>query len=506
MELEEFVAEVVGPAIHPQRLPLEVAAHHLHGEPVPGALALGRDFEPFTVGDRWGAPWDTTWFRFRGRVPPGWAGLEVAALVHLGGRRTVGFSAEGLIWAGGRPVQGLHHQQRRYRLGRAAGGESVEFFVEAAANPIARWHQADWPGMRPDYDGPPLYRLEQADLVTIDPDVEALHLDLVVLREVAERIPERSGPVLDALRAAVASMAGCEVGASASALRARLAPLLARPSCSPHTITAVGHAHIDTAWLWPARETKRKCARTFANQLRLLERYPDHRFVCSQAVQYQWIKDDYPDLYDEIRARIADGRWEPVGGMWVEPDTNVPSGESLVRQVVHGKRFFADEFGVETSELWIPDVFGYSAALPQIAAEAGITALITQKMSWNDTNVFPHSTFWWEGHDGSRVLAHFPPANTYNGDFSVGELVQSQRELPGPRSERPQPVSLRLRRRRGRSDRRDARTGSPPGRPARGSLASSRLGRRLLAKRSARRRRASPPGWASSIWRLTGAR
>ena len=198
------------------------------------------------------------------------------------------------------------------------------------------------------------------------------------------------------------------------------------PSLSPHTVTAVGHAHIDTAWLWPVRETKRKCARTFANQLRLLEQYPEHRFACSQAVQYQWIKDGYPDLYDEIRARVADGRWEPVGGMWVEPDTNVPSGESLVRQLVHGKRFFADEFGIETHELWIPDVFGYSAALPQIAAQAGITALVTQKMSWNDTNVFPHSTFWWEGHDGSRVLAHFPPANTYNGDFSVGELVHSQ--------------------------------------------------------------------------------
>ena len=115
--------------------------------------------------------------------------------------------------------------------------------------------------------------------------------------------------------------------------------------------------------------------------------------------------------------------------MWVEPDTNVPSGESLVRQLVHGKRFFADEFGIETHELWIPDVFGYSAALPQIAAQAGMTALVTQKMSWNDTNVFPHSTFWWEGHDGSRLLAHFPPANTYNGDFSVVELLDSQRNF-----------------------------------------------------------------------------
>ena len=157
-----------------------------------------------------------------------------------------------------------------------------------------------------------------------------------------------------------------------------------------------------------------------------MDRYPEHRFVCSQAVQYQWMKDSYPDLYEEIKRRVNEGRWEPVGGMWVESDTNLPSGESLVRQLVHGKRFFAEEFGIETHELWIPDVFGYSAALPQIAAQAGVTALVTQKMSWNDTNVFPHSTFWWEGHDGSRLLAHFPPANTYNGDFSVAELVRSQ--------------------------------------------------------------------------------
>jgi alpha-mannosidase len=405
---------------------LAVAAHHLHGEPVSVADAVRRDFLPFAVGERWGALWDTTWFRFRGQVPSEWAGIEVAALVHLGGRQTVGFSAEGLIWVGGRPVQGLHHCHRRYRLGRATGDESIEFYVEAAANPIPKWHRADSPALLPDYGGPPLYQLEQADLVTVDPDVEALYLDLQVLLEVAARVPDRSGAVLDAIHAAVAAMEGRDLAGCAPAIRAELAPLLGGSSLSPHIVTAVGHAHIDTAWLWPGRETKRKCARTFANQLRLIEQYPEHRFACSQAVQYQWIKEGYPDLYDEIRARVVDGSWEPVGGMWVEPDTNVPSGESLVRQLVHGKRFFADEFGVETHELWIPDVFGYSAALPQIAAQAGITALITQKMSWNETNVFPHSTFWWEGHDGSRVLAHFPPANTYNGDFSVGELVESQ--------------------------------------------------------------------------------
>jgi alpha-mannosidase len=428
VELERFAAEVLGPAVYPQRQSLTVAANHLHGEPVAPADALRGEFVPFAVGERWGAIWDTTWFRFEGRVPPAWAGHEVAALVHLGGRRTVGFSAEGLIWVDGRPVQGLHHRHRQFLIGRVGGGEPIEFYVEAAANPIPAWHRADWPLLLPDYDGPPLYQLEQAELVTIDREVEGLRLDLQVLLEVAGQFPERATAVLDAIRDVVALLETTGVAASASAARARLAPLLAPTRASPHRVTAVGHAHIDTAWLWPLREAARKCARTFANQLRLLDRYPEHRFACSQAVHYQWIKEGHPALYDEIRAQVAGGRWEPVGGMWVEADTNVPSGESLVRQLVAGKRFFADEFDIESHELWLPDVFGYSAALPQIAAQAGVTTLVTQKMSWNDTNVFPHSTFWWEGHDGSRVLAHFPPANTYNGEFTVAELVRSQRD------------------------------------------------------------------------------
>ncbi len=113
---------------------------------------------------------------------------------------------------------------------------------------------------------------------------------------------------------------------------------------------------------------------------------------------------------------LPSGRFEPIGSMWVEADCNVPSGESLVRQIVHGKRFFLDEFGIETTELWLPDVFGYSAALPQILHEAGITAFLTQKISWNEVNRFPHHTFWWEGIDGTRILTHFPPADTYGGE------------------------------------------------------------------------------------------
>ncbi|HTD50695.1 MAG TPA: glycoside hydrolase family 38 C-terminal domain-containing protein, partial [Acidimicrobiia bacterium] len=177
------------------------------------------------------------------------------------------------------------------------------------------------------------------------------------------------------------------------------------------------------------RETKRKCARTFANALRLMDDYPEYRFSASQAQQYQWMKDHYPPLYERLREQVDAGRFEPIGSMWVEADCNIPSGESLVRQIVHGKRFFMDEFEIETTDLWLPDVFGYSAALPQILQEAGISSFLTQKMSWNDVNRFPHSTFWWEGIDGTRILTHFPPADTYNGDMSVGELTKSERQF-----------------------------------------------------------------------------
>ena len=415
--LAGIARDVLRPAIYPRRRPLDVAAHHLHGEPVAAGEALTRSFEPFSTGESWGGMWDTTWFRMRATIPEDWAGEEVVALVDLGGAGLVGFTAEGLVWRDGEPAHGLHLRHREHVLASpATGGERVEFYVEAAANPIPPWELADWPLLLPDYSGPPLYRLGQAELATVDRDAEARYLDV----RLALQLADEDGEIFAVLGEAA------EAGDS-EALAKIAKELLARPTRSSHTVTAVGHAHIDSAWLWPIRETKRKCARTFANQLRLMDQYPEHRFACSQAVQYQWIKDGYPSLWPQIKARVAEGRWEPVGGMWVEADTNLPSGESLVRQFVHGKRFFADEFGVETHECWIPDVFGYSAALPQIATQAGVTSLITQKMSWNDTNRFPHSTFWWEGHDGSRVLAHFPPANTYNGEFSVGELANSER-------------------------------------------------------------------------------
>ncbi len=421
--------QLVRPAVYGARVPLSVAAHHVHGEPIGVAEARAREYRPFAVGDAWGGAWDTTWFRMQATVPSAWQGEEVVALVDLGGMLMVGFTAEGLVWEGDQPRQGLHLKHREYVVARpAAGGESVDLLVEAAANPVPPWGGLEWPLLMPDFDGPPIYRLGQADLVVARRDVEALFFDMLVLTQLLDVLPSDEPRFHHVFRALVAACDAIEledVPASAAAARRALAPALASPAVpSAHRVSAIGNAHIDTAWLWPVRETKRKCARTFSNALRLMEDYPEYRFSASQAQQYTWMKEHYPPLYERMKEKVKAGQFEPVGSMWVEADCNIPSGESLVRQIVHGKRFFLDEFDRETTDLWLPDVFGYSAALPQILHEAGISSFLTQKMSWSEINKFPHHTFWWEGIDGTRLLTHFPPADTYGGEMTVAELVK----------------------------------------------------------------------------------
>ncbi|HSP74413.1 MAG TPA: glycoside hydrolase family 38 C-terminal domain-containing protein, partial [Gaiellaceae bacterium] len=195
-----------------------------------------------------------------------------------------------------------------------------------------------------------------------------------------------------------------------------------------HELAAIGHAHLDTAWLWPLAETYRKAVRSFSSQVRYMDDYPEYRFACSQAVQLAWIKERNPDLWRRIREKVAAGQFVPVGGAWVEPDCNVPSGESLVRQFLHGQRFYEAELGRRCREFWSPDAFGYAGQLPQIMREAGLTRFLTQKLSWNRFNRPDYHTFTWQGDDGSEVLGHFPPADNYNSDARVPELLKAARQ------------------------------------------------------------------------------
>ena len=179
-------------------------------------------------------------------------------------------------------------------------------------------------------------------------------------------------------------------------------------------IYCVGHTHIDCAWLWTLKVTEDKAVRSFSTVLELMRRYPEYIFMSSQPQLYKYVKKNAPEVYEEIKERVKEGRWEVEGGMFVEADCNIASGEALVRQFVHGKRFFRDEFGKDNEILWLPDVFGYSAALPQIMEKCGIRYFMTTKISWNEFNKMPCDTFEWEGIDGTRILTHFVPTRDYN--------------------------------------------------------------------------------------------
>ncbi|HEY53726.1 MAG TPA: alpha-mannosidase, partial [Caldilineae bacterium] len=200
-------------------------------------------------------------------------------------------------------------------------------------------------------------------------------------------------------------------------------------------VTAVGHAHIDVAWLWTLGQTRRKAGCTFHNVLRLMEQFPAFRFTQSQPQLYDYVRQDYPDLFQAIKERVQEGRWEPIGGMWVEADCNLSGGESLARQFLLGRRFFREHFGAgaESPVLWLPDVFGYAWNLPQLIKEAGMEYFFTIKIGWSQYNRLPYDSFWWQGLDGSRVLTHFSPtkesgsskASTYNSDASPQQTLST---------------------------------------------------------------------------------
>jgi alpha-mannosidase len=422
--------EFVRPTRRGEIAPLEVAAHHLHGEPVPPEAALAATFEPFAVGQAWGPAWGTTWFRLRGAVPTRWRGREVHLGFAVGNPGTTGFGAESLVFRDGQPVQGLSPNHRSYRFTpRAEGGEAVELYVEAAANPRSPFGANPWPLLMPEPDGAPLFTLARAELFTADPAFDEFFHDFRVAIELLNGLPAgepRRARLLAGLEHAANLLDLPDVAGSWPEAAKVVHQLLAEPaSPSAHRVSAVGHAHLDTAWLWPLRETVRKCARTFATVLALMDRYSEYRFVVSQAQHLAWMRDHYPDLWARLKVRIAEGRIEPTGSMWVEADCNIPSGESLARQIIYGKRFYLDELGLETDDVWLPDVFGYSAALPQIMQLGKVRRFLTQKLSWNQYNDMPHHSFYWEGIDGSRVFTHFPPADTYGAEFTVGELRYS---------------------------------------------------------------------------------
>ncbi|KQO64756.1 alpha-mannosidase [Curtobacterium sp. Leaf261] len=459
--VRRVLVERIVPAVHEVVGGLEVTAWHVgddavgedRAEPVsprtalPGldpdaAAAAGVDYRPFAVGTPWGPAWSTTWFHLTGTIPDvvtAATGTDtVEAVVDLGWNGVQsGMQAEGLVYRpDGTAVKALNPFNAWIPLD-ATPGASVDLYVEAAANPNffegPRNFQRSVQGDRATSTDVPLARLVRADVTVRHHALAELAADvefLVDLQATLDLGDPRRWNVLGALERSMDALDLGDVVGSADRARAELVEVLAQPAVpSAHTVTAIGHAHIDSAWLWPVRETIRKVARTTSNVVDLLDREPDLHFAMSSAQQYAWLKEHRPEVWDRVRTAVAGGRLIPVGGMWVESDTNMVGSEAMVRQFTHGQRFFREEFGITAREAWLPDTFGYSAALPQIVRLVGIRWFLTQKISWNRTNDFPHHSFRWEGIDGTRVFTHFPPADTYNGTLSAEELTRSVRKF-----------------------------------------------------------------------------
>jgi alpha-mannosidase len=421
------------PAVYRAALPLNVRRWDVSGEPVPVTEALVAPFKATEVGDRWGPAWGTTWFELSGSVPGSWKEELVEGVVDLGFDSTrPGFSAEGLVYRpDGTPIKGLHPYNRWFPVDPGDG--NVRVLVEAAANPALEKLVPTGAGDLATSSGEPIYVLRQAQLAIVDSGVRALVADLDVLGQLAAQLPiddPRGAQVWAGISDALDILNLNDISGTAAAARTVLEPLLAkRANASAHQVSAVGHAHIDSAWLWPLREAVRKVARTCSNVTQLMDDYPELIFAMSQAQQLAWIEEHYPAVFSRVREKIETGQFVPVGGMWVEADTNMPGGEAMARHFLHGKRYFAERFGVDTAEVWLPDSFGFSAALPQLIALSGSRYFLTQKLSWNKTNRFPHHTFLWEGLDGTRIFTHFPPVATYNSDLSGTELALASRQF-----------------------------------------------------------------------------
>ncbi len=357
---------------------------------------------PFQNGERWGSGADThAWFTFT--LPPSAANTYLRVETDRNGWDAD--NPQFIAYMNGKMVQGLDVNHREVALPE---GEATDIALYA-------------------YVGP---KLEDAQLfvstVELSLPVDALYYDIRYPLDMLDYLDVEGAEyaaIVDYLWRAVSMLELYRVGSpefveSAERAHRFLESEFYGEYCTPQKTTTVGigHTHIDCAWKWTLKQTREKVQRSFATVLELMRTYPEYKFMSSQAFLYQNLKEEAPEIYAEVAKRIKEGRWECEGAMWVEADCNLSSGESLVRQVIYGKNFFKDEFGVENKVLWLPDVFGYAAALPQILRKSGIDWFVTSKISWNETDRMPFETFRWKGIDGTEINTHFlTPVNNNGG-------------------------------------------------------------------------------------------
>lgn len=403
------------------------------GEPVSFTEAIRQNYQPFGLGDPWGPAWGTTWFRLEAELPfqyhnqcnePLELDLDLGWEDH-----SPGFQAEGLVYTPeGEIVKAINPRNTWINV-PAPTSEHLVYYVEAAANPLL----LGVPPFQPTAEGDKttaspatIYQFRKAQLVKVNQTVREAAYDLEVLSQLALTLPENSPDRLRlslGINQALDQLDLDDIVGSAPALRQALRPYLEDPALpGAHHLIAVGHAHIDSAWLWPLRETRRKVVRTIANVLRLLDDGHPMVFALPAAQHLAWLETDSPETFSRLQHWVKAGRIIPVGGMWVEPDAQLPGGEAMCRQMLYGQRYFAEKLGQTCNGVWLPDSFGYSPALPQIATLGGAKWFLTQKISWNQTDVFPHHTLWWEGIDGTRIFTHFPPVDTYGAEITAHQV------------------------------------------------------------------------------------
>lgn len=361
-----------------------------------------------SVGDKWGNLFDCAWFHFTGEIPEEYKDKDLVYIIDINGEGLI-YDKDGVPYRGITNVSSYFNPKyglptkRVVRLNeQICSGGKIDFWMDAGCNDLIGNYRSG--------------TVKEAYLAECNYKIRELYYDVFVLFDLLKETPDDDP-------------AHCELICGLMKIRSILSrytdeelqkcfeiskTLLSKKNGdSPVNITAIGNAHIDLAWLWPIRETKRKGARTFSTALENMNRYEEYTFGGSQAQLFSWIKEDYPELYKKVSKRIDEGRFEIMGSMWVESDTNIPAGECLIRQIMYGNKFYEKEFGKTCNYVWLPDTFGYSGALPQIIKGCGMDAFLTIKISWNKYTKFPYTSFIWRGIDGTGIPTHMPPENCY---------------------------------------------------------------------------------------------
>ncbi|KAK3208721.1 hypothetical protein GRF29_77g1744205 [Pseudopithomyces chartarum] len=392
--------------------------------------AVSHDFSPIVPGDWFGPGWSTHWVKVELTVPD-----------YLRDKEHLEFmwdaDCEGMIWTEhGDVVHGLTGggERTEWILPKEfRDGEWHTFYIEVACNGM--FGNGNGGSIQPP-DPNRSFRLRIVEIQAINLQARALRYDFWEIHDAAREFPDDSvqkheaqqiaNRIIDAFIAGNGSNESIAEGRKiAREFLGDVDSHKVYESDNEAIVTGVGYCHIDTCWLWPFAETKRKVARSWSNQCDLIDRYPELRFVCSQAQQYKWLEELYPSTFDRVKKKVKEGSFQPIGGSWVEHDTNLPGGESLVRQFLYGQRYFESRFGQRCKTFWLPDTFGYSTQLPQICRISGMTRFLTQKLSWNNINNFPHTTFNWVALDNSQVICHMPPCETYTAEAHFGDVKRS---------------------------------------------------------------------------------